>query len=216
MKRIFVHLCIFFVACCVFGCNADTSMTADAKSDTKAAAGQDEWQQTINKASDAVKADFIAAYNDMGHSYYEKALDLKADEMSVYGIPVFTIDSALWVDRQDLPLDSYLKLDTQRAGFYILLRGDFVSKTFAAYKDETWDLQSFLWGVSAAEASSVSKSINAGEKVISICVNPKAGNNYTFVYAFRDNSWIRIDNGFKYTDDAMEDLRTRWTAQITR
>lgn len=217
MKR-FISFVMLAVAVC--SCNMDISRTADAETSTKSKLEQEDWLQTISAASDDVKQLFLEHYSKNLESphpfFYEVKIDPQSPpQLDVYGIPIYTVDSALWVDQKNLPLESYLCLDAQHATFFVFVEGKPSARLVTKRDGDTWKRSETIGVISPQQQTELIHAFNANEKIIAINVRPRNGSHY-IVLVKREGQWIRIDGAERYADDAMEELRTHWTPYIIR
>ena len=218
MKRIIVFLTGLVMAM-FFACNLDnTVQLAGTDSGTKAQNPSDAWQQTIDQADEVIKGILVNHYTKcilQGRTnFYSTPINVEArGELDVFGFPVYTIDSALWASSPALPLDSYLRIDDQTAVFYVFSHEKTVAKIAAIYNGNTWEMTEIIGGAGTEHTQNALQARDAGERIISINPAPKRGNAY-LIYVYRDNEWVRIDDGRKRSTDPVEDLRLGWNHKI--
>ncbi len=219
MKKLFY--CFVMVAL-VFSCNLDnTAQLAGSDSETKAQNPSDAWQQTIDQADEAIKSMLISDYKEQleegsAERFFKFPIDVNAPEkLDVFGIPAYTIDSALWASSPALTLDAYLRPSYKAAVFYIFDQDKIVARMDVDYDGKKWgDGYALYGGADEEQTQNVLRARNAGEKILAINPTPKRGNGPHLIYAFFDNEWRRIDSGLKRSDDPVEDLRLGWNSRI--
>ena len=219
MKKLFY--CFVMVAL-VFACNLDnTAQLAGSDSETKAQNPSDAWQQTIDQADETIKSMLISDYKEKleegsAGRFFKFPINVNAPEnLDVFGIPAYIIDSALWATSPALPLDAYLRPTQKTAVFYIFDQDKIVARMDVGYDGEKWgDEYTLFGGADDEQTQNVLRARNAGEKILAINPAPKRGHGPHLIYAFFDNEWRRIDNGLKRSDDPVEDLRLGWNSRI--
>ncbi len=206
-------LLLFGLVCIVaYSCSID--LNHNSLSQAEQITSQEAWQKVLDQADDQIKADYIDVYvndNDRGNGlpFFKDSIDVnRPDLMEIYGIPVYTIDSALWATQATLPFENYLKLDVSKASFYILWRGRIINRIAARYQDETWEAGQYFSGMGDSERTLATQAIENEDRIISVNVAPKRGGGAFLVYVFKNGKWNRIDGGLRHDpDDVIQDLR---------
>ncbi|MBP5612044.1 MAG: hypothetical protein J6X20_04870 [Bacteroidales bacterium] len=210
MKKI-----IFLTAAVLlYACSFDSSNNSNEVQPLK---DQSTWQQTISQSSDAIKNAFSKVCIE-DKAQWEKVLEnamdpSKTDLMEVYGLPVYSIDTALWASKQNLPLESYLKLNAKKGTFYITYEGKPMGIVYAVLRNERWIIDSYSCLIAYPnEFGEIISALNANKQVISVNVSPQKS---IFInYIFSDKKWQRADDARKYSENVVEDLRLGWNNQI--
>ena len=218
MKKLF---CYLILAALAAACNIDsTAPLAGSDTETKAQNPSDAWQQTIDQADEAIKGMLISIYKEhieegSAERFFKSPIDVNAPEkLDVFGIPAYTIDSALWASSPALTLDAYLRPSYKVAVFYIFDQDKIVARMDVDYDGEKWgDGYALFGGADDEQTQNVLRARMAGEKILAVNATPKRGGPH-LIYAFFDNEWRRIDNGLRRSDDPVEDLRRGWNRRI--